>query len=154
MKEDMSQLERDLWSSHLRWINLNFSSLILQIMKKTLITLWTTLLISMFSTTEAVNASVIKWKYGSNPDIPNSTTHIEWSRSILDIISLVNSYLRFAIWLVCFLFMIWNGYQLIMARWNDKQMKEATDAIVGCVVWLAVCLLAYIIVNLAIKLFS
>lgn len=122
-------------------------------MKKTVISLGISLLIYLLSFSEAVTIRTLKWKYGSNPDVSQEATQIEWSRSILDIIWLVNSYLRFIIGFVCFLFMIWNGYQLIMARWDEKQMKSATNAITGSAIWLGVCLLAYIIVNIALRLF-
>ena len=122
-------------------------------MKKAIISLGVSLLIGIFSFSQAVTVWTLKWKFGSNPDVSVGQTQIEWSRSILDIISVVNSYLRFAIGFVCFLFMIWNGYQLIMARGDDKQMKSATNSLVWTAVWLWVCLLSYIIVNIALRLF-
>lgn len=88
-----------------------------------------------------------------NSDTPK-TLELTWNRSVFNIISFVNKYLWFTIGFVCFLFMIWNGYQLIMARWDEKEMKNATNALTWCAVWLTVCILAYIIVNLAVKLFA
>ena len=79
---------------------------------------------------------------------------VTWKTPITDIISQVNSYLWFAIGFVCFLFMIWNGYQLIMARGDEKQMKTATSSIIWAALWLVVSLLAYIIVNIAVKFFQ
>jgi hypothetical protein len=48
--------------------------------------------------------------------------------------------------------MIWNWYQLIINNWDDKQpwMKW----LLWSIVWIVICLLAYIIVNLAVKLFA
>ena len=66
----------------------------------------------------------------------------------------VNTYLRFAIGFVCFLFMVINGYKLISANGDEKQTKAATSALIWSIVWIFVCLLAYIIVNLAVKLFA
>ena len=83
----------------------------------------------------------------------NYYTAVSGSRSLLDMISLVNEYLWFAIWFFCFLFMIINGYKLITANWDDGQTKKATKALLWSVIWIVVCLLAYIIVNLAVKLF-
>ena len=74
--------------------------------------------------------------------------------SILNLISLVNSYLWFAIGFLCFMFMIWNWYKLIMANWDGKTMDSAKKALLGSAVWIAICLVAYIIVNLAVKLFA
>jgi len=100
----------------------------------------------------AVTLRTLKWAL--NGDIDNDPTQIEWQRSILNIISLVNNYLWFIIGLACFWFMVWNGYQLIMARGDEKQMKSATNALIWCAVWLTVCILAHIIVNIAVKLFA
>ena len=100
----------------------------------------------------AVTLRTLKWAL--NGDIDNDPTQIGWQRSILNIISLVNNYLWFIIGLACFWFMVWNGYQLIMARGDEKQMKSATNALIWCAVWLTVCILAHIIVNIAVKLFA
>ena len=102
----------------------------------------------------ALTLWTIEWKYGSNPDVPKDWVQIEWSHAVLDIIAMVNSYLRFAIWFFCFLFMIWNWYKLITANWDEKVMSSATKALIWCGVWIAVCLLAYIIVRVAVKLFA
>lgn len=112
-----------------------------------------TTLLLWLAKVDAIKVRVPKWKFWSNPDV-STTSRIPWKYSIFDIISLVNWYLWFAIWFVCFLFMIRNWYQLIIARWDEKEMKKATWALTGCAIWLVVCILAYIIVNIAIKLFA
>lgn len=119
-------------------------------MKKIWILLLSLLL--LISSTNAVTLWTIKWPIGG--DVHEETTMIEGQRSIFNMISLVNKYLWFAIWFVCFAFMVWNGYQLIMARGDEKQMKSATNSLIGCAVWLAVCILAHIVVNIAVKLFA
>ena len=121
--------------------------------KKALILLQVIIVTTLLSTTNAVSVWTLRPRIW-NPDIPQQPTQIDWSRSFLDILSVVNSYLRFAIWFVCFLFMIWNGFKLIMSRWDEKDMKSAQNALIWCGVWLVTCFLAYIIVNIAIKLFS
>ena len=83
-----------------------------------------------------------------------SYTQVDGSRSILDMISFVNNYLWFAVWFVCFLFMIVNGYKLITANWDEGETKKATKALLWSIIWITICLLAYIIVNLAVKLFA
>lgn len=110
-------------------------------------------LLNLWSSTNAVTLRTLKWTVGSDFN-PGNPTIVDGRRSIFNIISLVNNYLWFAIGFVCFLFMIWNGYQLIIARGDDKQMKNATSSLIGCAVWLTVCILARIIVNLAVKLFA
>lgn len=112
-----------------------------------------TWLFAFLSSANAVTLWTLKWTVGGDFN-PGNPTIVEGRSSIFNIISLVNDYLWFAIGFVCFLFMIWNGYQLIMARGDDKQMKSATNALIGCGLWLTVCILAHIIVNLAVKLFA
>ena len=109
-------------------------------------------IVSMIAKVDAIKAWTPRWRYWSNPDV-STDYHVDWQYSIFDLISLVNWYLRFAIWFVCFLFMVWNWYQLIIARWDKKEMKKATWALTWCAIWLVVCILAYIIVNIAVKLF-
>lgn len=111
-------------------------------------TLWTVLLLGLACSVDAVSLWTL-----INPNTPRLHTKIEWNLSFLDIIRVVNSYLRFIIWLACFIFMIWNGFQLIMSRGNEKGMKNAKTALIWCGIWLASCILAYIIVNIAINLF-
>jgi len=122
--------------------------------KKIIISVLASIFLSLFLVTDAVQVFIPR-EGSDDPDynIGESST-LTWSRSVTDIISLVNSYLWFAIGLVCFLFMIWNGYQLIMARGDGKQMTSAKSALIWSAFWLAVCLLAYVIVNIAIKLFA
>lgn len=121
--------------------------------KYKLIALWTALLIQISSFTDAVIAWTLRWGLW-NPDVSHKRTEIKWNYWILNIIWAVNNYLRFAIWLVCFIFMIWNGFQLIMARGNEKDMDNAKNALIWCGIGLASCFLAYIIVNIAINLFK
>ena len=104
--------------------------------------------------TQALTVFTIEGKYGSNPDVPKDWVQIEWSHAVLDIIAMVNSYLRFWIWFFCFLFMIWNWYKLISANWDEKATGSATKALIWCAIWIAICLLAYVIVNIAVNLFA
>ena len=111
----------------------------------------TSFLFMLLSCVNAVTIRTLKWPTGG--EFSNDPTQIEGKRSIFNIISVVNNYLWFAIGFVCFLFMIWNGYQLIIARWDQKQMDSAKKALIWCAIWLTVCILAHIIVNVAVKLF-
>ena len=113
---------------------------------KKYITLFITILLSIQSTF-SVSLSTI---------IPDTWERIwiSWDFSILDIIAMVNSYLRFWIWFFCFLFMIWNWYKLISANLDEKATGSATKALIWCTIWIAICLLAYVIVNIAVNLFA
>lgn len=83
-----------------------------------------------------------------------TTTATTGTRSILNTISMVNSYIWFFIWFFCFAFMIWNGYKLITSNGDEKAMKSAKTALLWSFIWLGICILSYIIVNIAINLFA
>ena len=108
--------------------------------------------VSLFGIISKVSAVTVRTLKKTKDTADHNRSQIDGSRSILDIISFVNSYLWFVVWFVCFLFMIWNWYQLIINNWDDKQpwMKW----LLWSIVWIVICLLAYIIVNLAVKLFA
>ena len=124
---------------------------------KTLTVILSTLLINFFSSADALYAFTISKRRPSEWDVadnPGGWTYINWDYSILDVINLVNNYLWFAVWFVCFLFMIINGYKLITAHGDEKKTSSAMTGLMWSVVWIVICLLAYIIVNLAVKLFK
>lgn len=111
------------------------------------------LIISLIGCISKVSA-IIVYTVRDTKDTKHNRSQIDGNNSILGIISLVNDYLRFAIWFFCFIFMIWNWYKLISANWDEKVMWSAKKALLWSGIWIAVCLLAYIIVNVAIKLFA
>ena len=126
-------------------------------MKKKLPIILTSILISCISSADALYAFTTSKKRYEQKDVadnPGGWTWISGDYSILDVINLINSYLRFAVWFVCFLFMIINGYKLITAHWDEKQTKAAIKWLLWAVIGIVICLLAYIIVNLAVKLFA
>lgn len=120
---------------------------------KKLVSIWVITAFGFISKAYALSVRTLKGTKDSASE-DYGYVQVDGSYSVLDIISLVNDYLWFAVWFVCFLFMIINGYKLITANWDEGQTKKATKALLWSVVWIAVCLLAYIIVNLAVKLFA
>jgi len=120
--------------------------------KRKIISTLTIIFITWISKVNALSAWTLKWKLWWQ--LPVDWTFVKWWHSVFDMIRFVNSYLRFAIGFVCFLFMIINGYKLITANGNEKQTKAATSSLLWSVVWIVICLLAYIIVNVAVKLFA
>ena len=119
---------------------------------KKLIWVWIITFITLLSKANAVILRTLRGNIGS--EFSQEPTQIRGQRSILDLIKFVNSYIWFGIWFVCFLFMVINGYKLITAHGDQKKTKEATSALWKSIIWIAICLLAYIIVNLAVKLFG
>lgn len=119
---------------------------------KKLVSIIIVTLIGLVSKVYAITAHTLRWQVWWQ--IPNEWTEVKWDYSIFNMINVVNSYLWFSVWLVCFLFMIINGFKLIMARGDEKRTKSAIKSLWKAVVGIAICLLAYIIVNLAVKLFQ
>lgn len=118
---------------------------------KKLTSIWMIMLIGGMSKVYAVTTRTFK---RTKDTADHSWTQVEGKRSILDMISLVNEYLWFTVWLCCFLFMIYNGFQLITAQGDKQQSGKAINWLKWSVIWIVICLLAYIIVNLAVKLFA
>jgi hypothetical protein len=118
---------------------------------KKLTSIWIITIIGFISKVSAITVQTIK---RTTDTADHDLSQIDGSRSIFDIISLVNSYLWFAIWFVCFLFMIINGYKLIINNWDEKQTSTATSWLLKSIIWIIICLLAYVIVNLAVKIFA
>jgi len=125
-------------------------------MKKVYILL-SAILISCISTADALYAFTFSRQAGKEKDVADNPGDGSWivgDYSIMDVIKLVNSYLRFGVGFVCFLFTVINGYKLITAHGDEKVVKEATGALWKSILWIVICILSYIIVNLAVKLFA
>ena len=119
---------------------------------KRIIAIWIVTLIGLMSN---VYADIETTTFKHTTDTAQyQNQEITGNISILDLISLVNGYIWFIIGFLCFVFMIWNWYKLIMANWDEKSTDSAKKALLWSAVWIAVCLLAYIIVNLAVRLFA
>lgn len=117
---------------------------------KQLATIWIISSIGFLSKVFSVTVRTFR----DTKDTEHDMSQIDGSHSILDMISVINSYLWFAIWFCCFVFMIWNWFKLITAAWDDKAMWSAKKALLWSGIGIAVCLLAYVIVNLAVRLFA
>lgn len=95
------------------------------------------------------------WPEGAISDYyPGKLVKKDGNYSPLDVIKFVNDYLWFAIGFVCFLFVVVNWIKLIISRWDEQETAKAMKALLWCAVWILICLSAYIIVNLAIRLFA
>ena len=125
----------------------------MKIIKKIINIVWVFLMLLCIPCVHAVTVRTPWDDTVVNEDVPRGQ-QIEWKYSVFDIISFINSYLWLAIWLICFIVIIRNWIKLIIARGDSKEMKSATNALIWCAIGLLVCILSYIIVNLALKLFA
>lgn len=121
---------------------------------KKLVSILVVILVGWISKAYAVTVWVLRGTKDTAGDTSFAYNQIDWKRSLLGMISLVNEYLWFSVWFFCFLFMIINGYKLITANWDEGETKKATKALLWSVIWITICLLAYIIVRLAVNLFA
>ena len=80
-------------------------------------------------------------------------TQIETDEStIFDVIQIINTYLWFSIWLVCFVVLIISWFNLITAQWDATKTKKANTMISGAIIWLIICILSYATIRLLINL--
>ena len=73
--------------------------------------------------------------------------------SLLSAIALVNDYLWFFLGFLCFIFFVWNGIRLVMARGDKDVLKKATKAILGSVVGIIICFASYSVVKIVVNMF-
>ncbi|GHV21663.1 hypothetical protein FACS1894176_05380 [Bacteroidia bacterium] len=63
---------------------------------------------------------------GNNYDVNIDRTQIEGNPdTVLNTISFVNEYLWFLIGFLCFIFLVYNGIKLVIARGDKEDMKKA-----------------------------
>ena len=68
-------------------------------------------------------------------------------------IQLVNSYLWFAIGVVCMWVLIFGGYKLISSQGDDKKMSEANKLLMWALFGIVISLLSYALIRLVVNLF-
>jgi len=81
-------------------------------------------------------------------------TDIQENESTLfSFIQLINSYLWFAIGVVCMAVLIWWGVKLISAQWDEKKMAEANKLLLWALAWIIISLVSYALIKLVVGLF-
>lgn len=68
--------------------------------------------------------------------------------SYLNILNIVNDYLRFALAAVCVWTLIYVGIKLMAARWDKAKMQQANKALVGMVIGLGIAYFSYTIIRI------
>jgi hypothetical protein len=82
-----------------------------------------------------------------------STSIQENESTLLNVIQLINSYLWFAIWVVCMAVLIRGWVKLITAQWDEKKMAEANKLLLWALAWIIISLLSYALIRLIVNLF-
>ena len=75
-------------------------------------------------------------------------------KRILWDIDFVNKWLWFALWFVCFGFIVYNGFRLVASRGDSEAFKKTKTGIIGAAIGIVVCFLSYGIVRVIINLFK
>ncbi|GHW02656.1 hypothetical protein AGMMS50249_4420 [candidate division SR1 bacterium] len=91
-------------------------------------------------------------KEGLESDYHAKNSDIQGTSDIWNSISEVNGYLWRIIGFVCFIFLLYNGTRLIMARGEQKDMQSATKGLLGSTVGIAICVLSYSLVRIIVNL--
>lgn len=95
--------------------------------------------------------TTVAWENGKIQGY-NTNPEEKWN-SILTVIQFVNHYLRLSIGILCFIFILWNGFNLITKPGADE-WKKALNAIIGSLVGIVICIVAYGIVNVVVNYFQ
>lgn len=62
------------------------------------------------------------------------------------------NFLWFILWAVIFAMIVYWGFLLITAQWDEKKQQKAIRILINSVIWILIALLAYTIVTLIIRL--
>lgn len=116
--------------------------------------LWLFTLSLGFSSSYGIIIQVPSQQWQSDVAIVGTSTDIQENESTLfAFIQLVNSYLWFAIGVVCMAVLIWGGVKLITAQWDEKKMAEANKLLLWALAWIMISLLSYALIRLIVNLF-
>lgn len=74
----------------------------------------------------------------------------EWT--LFELIQKINSYLRFAIWVVCMALLIIWWIQLITANGNDAKMKQANKLLMWALIGILISIFSYAIIRIIVNL--
>lgn len=101
----------------------------------------------------------IPWDYSlwtrNDINVPIKTSSgISWDQSdIIDLIKLINNYLRLSLGVVCLVVAVYGGFILITAQWDKSKLQKANQILLGTGIWLIICVMAYVLVRVVVNLF-
>ena len=78
---------------------------------------------------------------------------IQWDEStFFETIKLINSYLRFSIWVICMGVLVYWWIKLITAQGDPAKMKEANKLLMWALIAILVAIFSYAIVRIIVNL--
>ncbi len=82
-------------------------------------------------------------------------TQVQWDESsFFELIQTINTYLWFAIWVVCMAVLVYWGFVLISGQWNPEKMKQANKLLMGALIGILISVFSYALIKLIINLFA
>lgn len=96
------------------------------------------------------NSSVFK-----DVNIPRGNANIDGNQGdIISLIKIINNYLWLSLGVLCLAVTIYGWYILITSQGDKAKLQKANQMILGAVIWLIICVMAYVIVRVVVNLFS
>lgn len=92
------------------------------------------------------------WNKDMQAIVRTGTVDSKWD-DILWFINLANQYLWFILWVVAFWVLVYAGFKLITARWDEKEMKKLWGTLMWIVIGLFIAIFSYLIIRLVLNLF-
>lgn len=90
---------------------------------------------------------------GPSDDLNTPWGLVKWGKEVLfGSVNSINTYLRWSIWLVATIVVIYGWFKLLTAQWDEKAMKQAQWAFIGAAVGVFIAMLSYAIVKIVINI--
>lgn len=74
-------------------------------------------------------------------------------KTLPKILDLINNYLRVAIGVVCLWVLVYGGFRLISAQWDEKRLKEANSLILWAFVGIVIATMWFAVIKIIVNLF-
>jgi len=84
----------------------------------------------------------------NGPSVINSQ-----EREVFDLIQVINRYLWFIIGAIAMGVLVYAGFKLMTAEWNQEEMTKASQMLMWAVIGISVAILSYAIVRIIVNLF-
>jgi len=100
-----------------------------------------------------ISVSVPEGEWESDVMVPPGKSKIDTDeKNIFETIQIINKYLWFSIGAICMWLLIFGGFRLIVAEWDEEVAKKTSTLLIGASVWIAVAMLSYAAVRLIINI--
>ncbi len=93
------------------------------------------------------------WPEDADETIHQQQENVEEDQDFwIDLISIVNEYLWFFVWIIAMGVVLYGWYLLVTSSGNEEEYKKATKLLIYWLVWIIVALSAYLLVSFIVNL--